>query len=312
MLTPSRRIAGIKKRAAKASEVKASTVVKAVGYIRVSTEEQAQTGHGLESQERAVRSFAVSQGYDLIEVESDKGVSGATPPFERPGFGRLMEMAEAKAFSVLLVNKFDRLARNIVFSVMAVKELDEKYGVAIRSVTEPIDSGTPMGRTIFAIFAGMAEQEREVITDRMHGGRKEKAIKGGFAGGEAPYGYRNDRDGGLVVEPAEAEIVRRIFAMRADGMLQKAIADRLNAEGIPTKRGKRWWQSQIGYILENRKYHGAVEYLFRRNGTETHVLKKGRHKAIVSQTIPQAPRGGAAGSARGLGASALTRPAKAA
>ena len=281
MLTPSKRISGIKKRAAKASEAKASEVLKAVGYVRVSTEEQAQHGQGLDAQQRAVRAFAESQGYKLVEVIADPGISGATKPADRPGFGKVLELAEAKAFSVLLVYKFDRLARQIVYAVTAVNELSERYGVVIRSVSEPIDTATPMGRTIFAIFAGMAEQERETITDRMHGGRREKASKGGFAGGEAPYGYRKDKDGGLVIDEEQAAVVRRIFAMRAEGMILSAIADKLNAEGIPTKRGKRWWASQVGYVLENRKYQGAVEYLFRRGGVEAHVLKRGKHKAIV-------------------------------
>lgn len=281
MLTPSKRIAGIKKRAKEAVAAAATTKVRAAGYVRVSTEEQAANGLGLESQERAVRAFAESQGYELVEVIADRGVSGATAPVGRPGFGRLVELAEAKAFTVLLVAKFDRLARNIIYSVTTVKDLDERFGVAIRSVSEPIDSSTPMGRTIFAIFAGMAEQERETITDRMHGGRKEKAIKGGFAGGEAPFGYRKDKDGALVIDERQAEIVRRIFAMRADGILLKDIAAKLNAEGIPTKRGRRWWPSQVSYVLENRKYQGAVEYLFRRGGVDTHVLRRGKHKAIV-------------------------------
>lgn len=281
MLTPSKRIAGIKKRAVRASEAKASEVVKAVGYLRVSTEEQAQNGLGLESQDRAVRAFALSQGYQLVGVVTDKGVSGSTHPFARPGFSQIVEMAEARAFSVLLVAKFDRMARHIVYSVTTVKDLDDRFGVAIRSVSEPIDTSSAMGRTIFAIFAGMAETEREVITDRMHGGRKEKAIRGGFAGGEAPYGYRKDQSGNLVVDEAQAEVVRRIFAMRGEGTLLKDIAAKLNAEGVPSKRGRRWWQSQVGYVLENRKYVGAVEYLFRRNGAEQHVLRKGKHKAIV-------------------------------
>jgi site-specific DNA recombinase len=190
-------------------------------------------------------------------------------------------MAEARSFSVLLVYKFDRLARQIVYAVTAVNELSEQFGVVIRSVTEPIDTATPMGRTIFAVLAGMAEQERQAITERTWGGRREKARKGGFAGGPAPIGYRRDREGGLAIVDIEAEIVRRIFEERKAGRTLQAIADGLNADSLPTKRGSRWYPAGIATVLDNPKYQGNVEYLFRWNGAETHVLKRGKHKAIV-------------------------------
>src|SRR3954471_20116460 len=83
---------------------------KVVGYVRVSTEEQATAGHGLEVQERAIRSFCESQEYELVEIVSDAGVSGAKRPDDREGFRRVLELAADKKFSILLVWKFDRLA----------------------------------------------------------------------------------------------------------------------------------------------------------------------------------------------------------
>ncbi|MTW19386.1 recombinase family protein [Rhodoplanes serenus] len=276
----SRRVARLRARRQEASEARAATASRAAAYIRVSTEEQAATGHGLDAQERAVRAFAESQGYELVEVVADPGVSGATAPASRPGFSRLIELASSGAYSVLLVWKFDRLARQIVYAVTAVQELAERHGVVIRSVTEPIDTATPMGRTIFAVLAGMAEQERQAITERTWSGRREKAERGGFAGGMAPLGYERDRDGGLIPS-AEADTVRRIFAMRAERATLQVIADRLNADGIPTKRGGTWRPSQVGYILDNPKYRGAVEYLFRMGGADAHVLREGTHAPII-------------------------------
>ncbi|RAI30903.1 recombinase family protein [Rhodoplanes serenus] len=276
----SRRVARLRARRQEASQARASTASRAAAYIRVSTEEQATTGHGLDAQERAVRAFAESQGYELIAVVSDPGVSGATAPASRPGFSRLTELASSGAYSVLLVWKFDRLARQIVYAVTAVQELAEQHGVVIRSVTEPIDTATPMGRTIFAVLAGMAEQERQAITERTWSGRREKAERGGFAGGMAPLGYERDRDGGLMPS-AEADTVRSIFAMRAEGAKLQSIADRLNADGIPTKRGGTWRPSQVSYILDNPKYRGAVEYLFRMGGADVHVLRDGTHTPII-------------------------------
>ncbi len=162
----SNRIQLVKKRA-KDRQVQTEAVATiAAGYIRVSTEEQASNGHGLEIQDRAIRSFAESQGYRLIDVVSDPGVSGAKRPEERPGFQKILELAKARKFSVLLVWKFDRLARNLLFSVTSVHDLREQYAVVLRSVTEPIDTATPMGAMIFAILASFAAEERRVITGR--------------------------------------------------------------------------------------------------------------------------------------------------
>ena len=174
----SKRIARIKRKAKAVSTARATIAKVAVGYVRVSTDEQAATGFGLATQEAAIRAFAASQGYELLEVVTDAGVSGATLPSGREGFGRVLELAEAGAFSVLLVWKFDRLARQIVYAVAAANDLQEKWGVQLRSVTEPIDTATPMGQMIFGILASMAQQER---TERTHSGRRQKALQGGIA-----------------------------------------------------------------------------------------------------------------------------------
>ena len=185
--------------------------------MRVSTEEQVSKGHGLDAQERAIRSWADSQGFELIGIEKDGGVSGAKKPSERDGFRRVLLQAEAGLYSILLVWKFDRLARNLVYSVTTVNDLKEKYGVVLRSVTEPIDTSSPIGQMIFTLLAVFAAEERRVIIRRTLAGKREKASKGGFSGGAAPLGYTRDRESGLVVLNAESGVVLRIFEMRNTG-----------------------------------------------------------------------------------------------
>jgi len=253
---------------------------KAVGYIRVSTEEQAATGHGLEVQERAIRSFCESQDYDLIEIISDAGVSGAKRPEDRDGFRRVLELAAAGNFSILLVWKFDRLARNLLFSVTTVHQLQEQYRVNLRSVTEPIDTASPMGAMIFGILASFAAEERRVITSRTLAGKKEKASRGGFAGGAVPLGYRKDLEGGLLIDEAEAEILNQIARMRQEGHSLRAIASALNKAGVRSKRGAKFYSSTIRYMLDNPKYKGLIEYYFRHDG-EAHCLRSGLHAAIL-------------------------------
>lgn len=283
----SRRVARLQARRAVDDSAKAAIATLAAGYIRVSTEEQAARGHGLEAQEKAIRAFAESQGYQLVDVVADAGVSGATRPADRPGYAKLLALAATGAFSILLVWKFDRLARQIVYAVTAVNELAENHGAVIRSVTEPIDTATPMGRTIFAVLAGMAEQERQGITERTWGGRRIKASKGGFAGGGTPYGYRRDLHGGLVVDEREAAIVRQIFAMRERGYSNAAIARELNSRTTGTRGCKPWRHGGVGYIVDNPKYRGRVEYLFRWQGSgntaEQLVLADGAHQSIITE-----------------------------
>ena len=280
-MTTSKRVARLRQKRQAVETARQAVALKAVGYVRVSSDEQAASGFGLVTQEQAIRAFAVSQGYELVDVVADPGVSGATKPAEREGFGRILQMAEAGEFSVLLVWKFDRLARQIVYAVTTSSDLSERLGVHLRSVTEPIDTATPMGRTVFAILAGMAEQERAVITERTFLGRREKATRGGFAGGSSPLGYERDRQGGLVVSEGEADTVRRIFARQAEGASLATIAAELNADGVPTKRGGKWWPATVRYVLDNPKYRGDVEYLFRFGGAEVHVSRPGAHAAIV-------------------------------
>jgi site-specific DNA recombinase len=279
-LRASRRVARLQQRQAATAEAKAAIATVAAGYVRVSTEEQATHGHGLEAQERAIRAYAESQGYELLEIFTDPGVSGATRPGDRPGYGSLI--GRAGEFSVLLVWKFDRLARHIVYAVTAVSDLADAHNVAIRSVTEPIDTATAMGRTIFAVLAGMAEQERQAITERTFNGRKVKATGGGFAGGATPFGYRKDLNGGLVVDELEAAIVRKIYELAAEKLSHAAIARTLNTLGHRTRRGSNWRHGGVAYILDNPKYRGHVEYLFRWAGADSHVLREGAHAPIVA------------------------------
>jgi len=278
----SRRVARQRARNKVQAEAKATAATRAVVYVRVSTDEQVASGNGLADQERAVRAFAESQSYALVDVVSDPGVSGAVRPADRPGFSRILTMAEARAFDILLVAKIDRLSRDLRHALTTVSDLAELHGVAFRSVTEAvIDTSNPMGRMFFTFFAGMAEQERYVIRDRTAGGRTTKARKGGFAGGQAPYGYERDLEGGLRIVPAQARIVRRIFEARKRKTTLKAIAEALNADGIAAPKGGRWSISTVAYVTDNMKYRGAIEYLFRWNGQETHVLADGDHEAIV-------------------------------
>jgi site-specific DNA recombinase len=131
-----------------------------------------------------------------------------------------------------------------------------------------------MGEMIFDVLASFAAEERRVITGRTVAGKKEKASRGGFAGGAAPLGYKRDLRGGLVIDDAESAIVRQVVNMRAAGCSLQTIATGLNDRGCVTKRGKRFYPSTIRYMLDNPRYRGLIEYYFRHDG-EAHCRPEG-------------------------------------
>jgi site-specific DNA recombinase len=221
-------------------------------------------------------------GDTLLDVISDPGVSGAILPSIRDGFADVLNMAAESQFAILLVWKIDRLARSLAHAVTTANDLREKYGVILRSVTEPIDTATPMGQTIFAILAGMATQERHVITERTLAGRKTKAENGGYAGGTPPYGYRSDGSGSLFIDTKEAETVRTIFELRDEGRTLREITADLNNRGVMPRRQGKWHPSSVRYILDNPRYRGFTEYFFRWGQVGKRVVCRGRHDPIVN------------------------------
>lgn len=101
-------------------------------------------------------------------------------------------------------------------------------------------------------------------------------------GGRVPYGYERDSDRHLRIVPEQARIVQRIFRERRRKRTLRSIADDLNREGIPSPGGATWHPFRVSYVLDNPKYRGAIEYLFRWSGLETHVLQPDAHEAIIS------------------------------
>lgn len=252
--------------------------LRVVGYARVSSDEQADHGSGLEYQVEAVEKFAQSQNYNLVTIIQDV-VSGATLPANREGFTQVLDMAKGQQFDLLLVWKFDRLARHLVYAVQTVAELQD-LGVALRSVTEPIDTASPMGQMIFSVLAGMASMEREAIKERTRAGRVKKAERGGYACGNVPLGYRRTEQG-LEPDEEEANTVRLIFQLREQGNSLREIAKQLTKEGYQTKKGGNWYASTVAAVLDNAKYSGRVEYVFGTIGK--HVVCEGEHEPIIER-----------------------------
>ncbi|KOU97419.1 recombinase [Streptomyces sp. XY511] len=251
---------------------------------RVSTEEQTR-GYGLDVQDDACREYVHRKEWSLVDVYKDEGVSGSLT--KRPGFDRLMEDVKAGRIDVVVVHKFDRVGRTGRAFWRWIWQLED-LEIAIVSVTQEIDTTTTHGKFMLQQYAAIAEMEYNLIRERTQGGLQKKAESGGWPGGTPPYGYRIEGKGKrgsvLVVDDHEAAILRRMWTMAVEeGLNTRAMAARLNAEGLHTRSGKPWSHSNLRAKLlsdsttravvtfrnpnRTKAGHGAA---FNRDGTAKH------------------------------------------
>ena len=243
--------------------------IKAAIYIRVSTEDQAKPDKvSLETQREKAEAYCHLQGWEVAGIYEDAGVSGARS--DRPSLAAMLQDAREGKFQRVVFWKLDRLGRKLRDLLNISYDLDE-IGVGIVSVQDQFDTGTPSGRLYFSVLGAVAEFERELIRERVAMGQRGAARKGQYNTGWAPFGYDFDPETKrLVINEAEAGVVRRIFRMFIqEGLSQRAIADRLNAEGVPTKTKqtrsrdgikKGWIKPHIERILKLPIYRGEAYY----------------------------------------------------
>jgi DNA invertase Pin-like site-specific DNA recombinase len=196
-----------------------------IGYVRVSTDEQAASGAGLQAQRAAITAEADRRGWTIVAWHADEGISGGKIIDQRPGLTYAIETIEAGHASALMVAKTDRLARGLR-TLLDVIDRVERAGGAVVSVDGTIDSSTAAGRFQTQIMGGVAELERALISDRT---KAALAIK-------RAQGVRLGRPSTL-----PADVVERILDARDTGMSLRAIAADLTATAVPTARGGAVW-----------------------------------------------------------------------
>jgi DNA invertase Pin-like site-specific DNA recombinase len=133
-------------------------------YMRVSTKGHGQT---TETQAVALREYAAHRGFEIIEEYRDEGISGSKD--SRPALDHLMKEARTRKFDVVIVARFDRFARSVSHLLRALEEFNH-LGIDFVSLSESIDTSTPMGKMIFTVLGAVAELERNLIKERVHMG----------------------------------------------------------------------------------------------------------------------------------------------
>src|SRR5580692_7441768 len=199
--------------------------MKAIGYVRVSTEKQADFGVSLEAQTEKVRAMAVVQGAELAEVIVDAGESAKS--LHRPGMERLLSLVDAGAVDTVIIAKLDRLTRSVADLAELLKRF-EKGGVSLVSVADSLDTRSAGGRLVLNIMVSVSQWEREAIGERTRDAMHHKRSNGERVG-TVPFGYRTAADGlHLEADPAEQGILSRIRELKAAGFTTRRIAAELN------------------------------------------------------------------------------------
>lgn len=225
-------------------------------YIRVSTDEQAEEGFGLDVQRQQGLGLAMMKGWTTPKVYEDAGISGTLGPAKRPGLARLLADVKAGRVNVVIIAALDRLGRSTRI-ILDLVDMITEAGAELVSCRESLDTTTPTGKFVLTLFAALAQLDRDQIVKRTTDGRNSRGRRDGDKGGNVPYGYRRV-DSKLTVEPASASVVRRVFSLRSMFSLN-SIAGKFNSEGVPTPHGgKVWYASTVRQVLLNEPmYRGG-------------------------------------------------------
>jgi len=212
-------------------------VVRVWGYVRVSTDEQAER-HGLDAQRAAITSTAEQRGWDVQWIE-DAGWSGST--LDRPGMADLLR--RVRRSDVIVVSRLDRLSRSLV-DFAGLMEDANRRGWSLVALDLGIDLTTPSGRLIASIMAAVAAWERDTIRERTRDGMAAAKAKGRLPG-------RRSR--------VSREIQDRLMSMAEGGATMRVMAARLNTDGLLTVTGVRWSASSVHGALRSARMERAAE-----------------------------------------------------
>ena len=220
-----------------------------LGYVRVSTDKQAEEGLSLEAQTAkvhhmaALRDLAIAPGDLIIEAESAKDVR------HRPALSWLLAQVDAGVVDTVIIPKLDRLIRSVKDLWPTLERLERRH-VTLISVAETFDTSTPMGRAIVNIIATFAQLERETTGERTRDVLRHKKAKGERVG-TLPFGFQLIKNSTIHLEPAPVEqrLLARFQALRAAGKTYKDIAAAVTAEGARTRRGTAYRHQYVARAL---------------------------------------------------------------
>ena len=224
---------------------------KAVSYLRVSGRGQVE-GHGFDRQAETVKRYADANGIELVDEYRDEGVSGTKELADRPGLAALLDRLESNGVRMVLVERADRIARDLVIGELILSQLRE-IGVKVIEAEDGNDLtagdlDNPTAVLIRQVLGAISEFDKSVIVLKLRAARERVRRDTGRCEGRKPFGDR----------PGEARTVKRILQLRrkprgADRLSYAKIAATLNAEQLPTRTGKPWTPGSVFAIVKRVK-----------------------------------------------------------
>lgn len=213
-----------------------------IGYIRVSTDEQRESGAGLAAQRAAILSECERRGWHLVEIAEDPGFSAKD--LKRPGVKAALELLRKGGADALVVAKLDRLSRSML-DFSGLMATAQRQGWAVVALDAAVDTTTAAGEALVHVLATFAQFERRLISQRTREALAEKRAQG-VRLGRPPQ----------LPNPVRARIKREF----GHGKTMAAIARELNADGVPTAQGGRqWWPSTIRAVLRDAHDHESAQ-----------------------------------------------------
>jgi len=221
----------------------------AIGYCRVSTEEQATEGVSLDAQRKQIETWCKTNGYELVEVYVDAGLSGRQMR-KREGLHKALKAIGKD--TALVAYSISRLARSLPDMLSICEQIDRKGGDLV-SLTEQIDTTNAAGRMMFNMLAAFAQYESEIIGERTKSAMQFKRSKGEKYCHLVPFGYQ-EVNGRLIEVDKEIKTVKSIVKKHRKGISLREIANKLNESGVSTKLGGKWHASTVSQLV---KRHAA-------------------------------------------------------
>jgi DNA invertase Pin-like site-specific DNA recombinase len=216
-------------------------MTKALAYLRVSGKAQVK-GDGFPRQLQEIKKYAAEHDIKVVQIFKEEGVSGTKESMDRKAWAEMVTALHSNGVKTIIIEKLDRLARDLMVQETAIADL-QKCGFTLISVAEPdLMASDPTRILMRQLMGAVAQYDKSQIVLKLRGARMRKRATEGRCEGRKPFGR----------DEAEKAALVRMRALRGDGLAFDRIAQQLNAEGVPTRTGRRWHGVVINRILTGR------------------------------------------------------------
>lgn len=271
--------------------------LKVAAYCRVSTDSDEQATSYEAQVEHYTEYIQKNPEWEFAGIYADDGISG-TNTKKREEFNRMIEDCETGNIDMIITKSISRFARNTLDCLKYIRQLKDK-NIPVFFEKESINTMDAKGEVLLTIMASLAQQESQSLSQNVKLGLQFRYQNGQVQVNHNHFlGYTKDEEGNLIIDPEQAEVVKRIYREYLEGYSMDKIAKGLEADGILTGAGKtKWWTSTINKILRNEKYIGdallqktyTTDFLnktrVKNNGIVPQYYVEGNHEAIIPKDI---------------------------